>query len=442
MSTADPLEGIAQSAMAGALTRGVDGVRAVAARGRSVSVTYRKGRADKVQESRRASLTLHLYCAGRYTTCTSSDLRPGALAGFLDSAVAMVKAMVPDPARQMPDPALYAGRQERDLALFDAAISACTPAERDALARATEAAALEAAGARVLSAEATWEDDESEFFQVHSNGFAGSQRESQFWLSAEVSLADENDRKPSGWDVAGARWRARLPDPAVVGSGAAERARQCLGAHKVDTRRAPMIVENRAVGRLLGQLLGALRGRAVQQQQSFLAGKQGQRIASEVLHLVDDPFLPAGFGSRLFDSEGIAARVLPVIERGVLQNYFIDTYYARKLGVPPTTGDGSNLVLAPGTRSLDELIAAVGDGILVRGFIGGNTNPVTGDFSLGIFGTLIENGQLGPAVSEMNISGSHLDLWQRLQAAGNDVWPYSSLLAPSLVFDGVQFSGS
>jgi PmbA protein len=126
----------------------------------------------------------------------------------------------------------------------------------------------------------------------------------------------------------------------------------------------------------------------------------------------------------------------------VLRTFYIDTYYGKKLGMAPTTGSSSNLILAPGTKRLDQLMAEVGDGVLVRGFIGGNTNPVTGDFSLGVYGTLIEKGRPGAAVAEMNISGNHLELWQGLKAVGSDVWQYSKLRTPSLVFDNVQFAGS
>jgi len=305
-----------------------------------------------------------------------------------------------------------------------------------------ERAALDAAGADGISAEATWEDEESEAWQIHSNGFEGALRGSQFWMFSQVSLRDEGDKRPRGWETAGSRRLDGLPPPPSVGEGSAERARHRLGARKAETRRAPMIVENRSVGRLLGHVLGAASGRAVQQQRSFLADRQGQRIGSDLFDLVDDPLLLGGFGSRPFDGEGISARRMPVVESGILRNFFIDTYYGKKLDMAPTTGSSSNLILAPGKQGLDQLVAGVGDGVLVRGFIGGNTNPVTGDFSLGIHGNLIEKGRLGRAVAEMNISGNHIDLWQHLTAVGSDVWMHSKLRSPSLVFADVQFSGS
>jgi PmbA protein len=442
MSGTQELKKMARTALDGALQRGVKGVRAVAYRSRNVSVTYRKGRPDRVEESSRRSLTLHLYIDGKYTACETNDLRREALDSFLDDSVAMARAMTPDPFREMPDPKLYEGRRDVDLELYDPAISEVGSEERRRLAGEIESAALDEAGERAISAETSYEDEQSELYQIHSNGFEGSRRGTQFWMFGELSLRDESDRRPSGWDISGSRRKEGLPDPAEVGRGAAERARLRLGAEQLGTRRTTMIVENRTVGRLLGKLLAVTSGRAVQQRRSFLADKMGEKVGSELLTLVDDPFVPGGFGSRLFDSEGIAAEKMPVFRNGVFRNFYIDTYYGKKLEAEPTTGSRSNVVIPPGEADLERLVADAGDGILVRGFIGGNSNPTTGDFSLGVYGTLFQDGKLGEAVAEMNIAGNHLELWKRLAAVGSDTWKHGRLRVPSLVFEDVQFSGS
>ncbi len=433
---------VAQRTMGEALRRGIAGVRVSAGRSRSVSVTWRKGRPDKVQESARRAVTLHLYLDGRYTTCSTNDLRPEALDRFLDGAAAMCRAMTPDPYRVLPDPSLYEGRDDRDLEIFDPAVAGITADQRKRFAAQIEAAALEVGGERAIQAETTWEDEENEFVQIHSNGFEGSRSGTTFGAWADVSFQDEGDKRPSGDWGAVCRRRADLPEAADVGRRAAEAGLRRLGARKIPTARRTMIVENRVVGGLLGHLLAAASGRALQQKQSFLETFLGKPFGSERLDLLDDPFVPAGLGSRAFDGEGIAAKRMPVFERGAFRNFYIDTYYGKKLGVPPTTGGRSNLVLAPGTRGLDEIIRDVRDGILVCGFLGGNSNSTTGDFSAGIYGTRIENGALGQPVAEMNVAGNHKDLWKRLVEAASDPWPYGSLRAPSLVFDAVQFSGT
>jgi PmbA protein len=202
-----------------------------------------------------------------------------------------------------------------------------------------------------------------------------------------------------------------------------------------------MPTENRVAGRLVGALLGPLGGRALQQKQSFLEGQLGKTIGSKLLTVTDDPLIVRGFGSRLYDGDGIAAKKMPVFEAGVLKTYYIDVYYGRKLQVAPTTGSSSNLVIPPGKKSLAELLKDTKEAILVTGFLGGNSNSTTGDFSFGIQGFRVRKGERAEAIVEMNISGNQKDLWKKLSAIGSDPWPYSSVRTPSLVFDGIQIAG-
>ncbi|HSD21319.1 MAG TPA: metallopeptidase TldD-related protein, partial [Anaeromyxobacter sp.] len=174
----------------------------------------------------------------------------------------------------------------------------------------------------------------------------------------------------------------------------------------------------------------------------FLEGKIGASVGNPLLDVRDDPHVPRGLGSRLYDGEGLAAHPFPVFERGVLRAYYVDTYYGRKLGIPPTTARSSNLAWSLGERTQAELLADLREGVLVTGFLGGNSNGTTGDFSLGVRGYRVRAGALAEPVGEMNVSGNHLELWKHLAAVGNDPYPYSSMRTPTLVFEGVQFAGT
>lgn len=439
------LEKVAQKAVDGVMRRGASGVRARAGMSRSVSLAYREGRPERVEESRSRSLTLWLFVDGRYTTCETNNFAEDELEKFIDTSLRLARSVEVDPDRQLPDPELYLADElpgEEELELYDASMSEIGSEERHRIAAEIESEVRDRVdGERVLSVEAKYEDSEGASVLINSNGFIGRHRGTQRWGMADVSLRDGEDRRPSGWAVAGSRSRTGLASAESIARGAIAAAEARVGGVPIETAKLPMVVENRAVGRLLRYLLGALDGRALQQRSSFLEGKRGDRVGSEVLDIVDDPFIVQGFSSRRYDGEGIAARRMPLFQKGVLQNYFINTYYGRKLGERPTTGGGSNIVVTPGQRDFEELIGDIDRGVLVRGFIGGNSNPTTGDFSLGVYGTLIESGQLGAAVAEMNIAGNHLDLWRRLEGAGSDVYPYSSVLSPSLRFDSIQFAG-
>ena len=146
-------------------------------------------------------------------------------------------------------------------------------------------------------------------------------------------------------------------------------------------------------------------------------------------------------GSRLFDDEGLAAIKRPVIENGVLKSYYIDNYYGKKLGMKPTSGGSSNIIFNTGNRGMDEMLASITKGVLITGFIGGNSNRSTGDFSFGIEGFYIENGKIIHPLNEMNIAGNMNQFWFNLVEMGNDVLENESVRIPSMMFEKVDLSG-
>ncbi|HET8540983.1 MAG TPA: TldD/PmbA family protein [Anaeromyxobacter sp.] len=426
-----------------ARSKGASDASAGSYRARHVEVAWRDGRVENVTEATTRGLGLELYVDGRYAAVSTSDLRPDALERFVEGAVALARTLAPDPYRRLPDPELYRGQPKVDLDLEDRSYGGVEAAERRRVAAAMEAAARAVPGAdRFLSVTTSVSDTQAESALVQTNGFEGTKRGTDFWISAAVTVQDPDGRRPEEYAASGGRHRAALESPEAIGRRAAERALSRLGSVKGASAVLTMVVENRVSGRILGSLLGPLAAAAVQQKRSYLEGKAGERIGSPLLEVVDDPLVPRGLGSRLYDAEGLAARSFPLFERGVLRNYYVDTYYGRKLGVKPTTARTSNLAWRLGERSREGLLAEVGEGILVTAFLGGNSNGTTGDFSLGVRGFRVRGGREAEPVGEMNVSGNHLELWQRLAAVGNDPYPYSATRTPTLVFEGVQFAGT
>lgn len=226
-----------------------------------------------------------------------------------------------------------------------------------------------------------------------------------------------------------------------IGKKALERAKQKINPKKISSGRYTVIIENRVAGNLLSPVYQALTGSSLYQKQSFLAGKISKPIASELLSVNDDPLIPSGAGSRLFDNEGFIAVKRPVIENGILKNYYIDNYYGKKLGLQPTSGSSSNLVFETGKRNLGEMMNSIDKGVLITGFIGGNSNGSTGDFSYGIEGYLIQKGKIVHPVNEMNISGNMNQIWFNLVELGNDIRENESLRIPSLMLKDIELSG-
>jgi PmbA protein len=426
-----------------ALAKGAKEAAAGTYRARHVEVAWRDGKVEKVTEATTRGLGLDLYVDGRYASVSTNDLRDDALDRFVEDAVALARTLSPDEHRRLPDPELYRGQAAVDLELEDPSYEALDAAERRRMAEEIEAAARAVPGAeKILSVTTSAADSRSESALVQTNGFEGTKRGTDFWISAEVTVKDPDGRRPEEYAASGGRFRAAIEPPAAVGRRAAERALTRVGAVKGESAVTTLVVDNRASGRLLAALLGPLAASAIQQKRSYLEGKLGAAIASPLLDLRDDPLVPRGLGSRLYDSEGIAAKPFPIFERGVLRNYFVDTYYGRKLGIAPTTSRSSNLAWALGAKPQRDLLAEAGEGVLVTGFLGGNSNGTTGDFSLGIRGFRVRGGRIAEPVGEMNASGNHLELWRRLVAVGDDPYPYSAMRTPTLVFEGVQLAGT
>ncbi|MHA7111591.1 TldD/PmbA family protein [Sunxiuqinia elliptica] len=430
---------LAKWAMQHALDSGADAASIVISESKSSTVDVREQKIDTLKEAIQSSLSVRLFVDQKYSAHRTNRLDKQELAHFIEQAIAGTKYLSPDPYRQLPDPALYYQGNGQELGTVDPSYDKVDPATKVKLAFDVEKEAFEK-DERIISVSASYSDNTNSRLMVTSNGFEGETKNSSFSLSASVSVNGGDARPSEGWYE-----RAIFFDQlkkSEIGSLALERALKKIGQEKIKSGKYDMLIENRAVSRLFYPLLSALDGYSIQQKNSFLIDQLGKKVASEKLSLVDDPLIPGGLGSKLFDGEGLAAKKRTVFDKGVLGTYFIDTYYARKLEMEPTTGDTSNLVFELGDKDLASMVKGMKKGILVTGFNGGNTNGSTGDFSYGIDGFLVENGEIIQPVSEMNISGNMKSLWMSLAELGNDPNPISSWQIPSMLFEGIDFSGS
>ncbi len=429
---------LAKWAMGHALENGAQQVGVSISNNRSSSVDVRDEKIDKLEQAIESGLTIRLFVDNKYSAHSTNRLKKEDLARFIEEAIAGTKYLSEDEFRTLPDPSLYYKGNGQNLKTTDDNFDKVDPQNKINMAFETEKE-VRGKDERIISVSATYFDGMNERVMVTSNGFEGDTTSSYFGLNAEVSVKSGDARPESYWSETSIFFD-KLPRTGI-GNKALERALNKIGQKKIGSGKMPMIVENRQVSRLFGPLISALNGSAIQQKNSFLVDKLGQKVASEKLTITDDPFIISGRGSRLFDSEGLATKKRPVFEKGVLKTYYIDTYYAKKLETEPTSGSTTNVVFETGSKNLDELIASVKKGILVTGFNGGNCNGTTGDYSYGIEGFLIENGKPTQPISEMNITGNMKDLWSNIGEIGNDINRNSSWLIPSVLFENVDFSG-
>ena len=431
---------LAQWAIEQARAAGADQAAVNISNQRDVEIEFREKKLEKLKESTQNSLSLDIYVDHKYSGHSTNDLRRESLEIFIKEAVAGTKYLTRDEYRELPDLALYPKDLSRDLKLVDQNYESVQANERVKFAEEIEAVAMQQSD-KIISTTAGYSDSIYHSVKAHSNGFLGESFGTNFSAGASVTVNDPAGGRPSDWYWAVDHYRSGLPAPEVLGKNAVQRALQKIGQDKMESGKYTMIVENRSGGRLLGTMREPMSARALQQKSSYLEGMLGKSIASEKLTLIDDPFIEKGLGSRLYDGEGMAAQKRIFVEKGVLNHYFVDNYYGKKLGIKPTTSGPSNLLFEYGDRALDDILKNVDKGILVTGFIGGNSNATTGDFSFGIVGLYVENGVIVKPVNEMNVSGNAKEFWNNLVEVGNDPYAYSSWKIPTLVFDGIDFSG-
>jgi PmbA protein len=220
----------------------------------------------------------------------------------------------------------------------------------------------------------------------------------------------------------------------------------------VTTCEVPVVFDPLTAPSLLRHLAACLNGYAIYRGTSYLAERLGERIASELVTVIDDGRLPGGLGSKPFDGEGLPTRRNVLLDAGRLERFVLDTYAGRKLGMASTgnaarsAGSGpsaatTNLWLEPGTLSPEEIIASTSRGLLVTELIGMGFNPVTGDYSRGAAGLWIEDGQITHPVEEVTIAGNLSEMLGAIDAVGNDLLWLGSAAAPTLRVSRMTVAG-
>ncbi|MDR1882679.1 MAG: TldD/PmbA family protein [Prevotella sp.] len=430
----------AQQAMQVALQNGCQAARVSIITANNNSFEYRNTQLDKLHQSSENKLYIELFIDGRYGTLSTNRIDKNGLETFIKEGIISTGYLATDTFRQLPAPDRYYRENEQNLDLYDNSFENIgTDKKLDIARQAIEE--IYGSDKRIVSITSSYDDGASAEYMIASNGFEAESIDSAFNLTVEVALKTNGDaRAESYWFDSAIYWDDLKKNG--TGKKALERAQQKTGRQKIKSGRYEMLLDNTTASRLFSPLIGAMHGTALQQKNSFLLDKLGRQIASDKLTVIDTPHLTRSFGARWFDGEGVATKERIIIDRGVLQTYFIDTYNSLKMDIEPTIASPSIIQSAHGDKDFDGILRSVRKGIWITGFNGGNSNSTTGDFSFGVEGFLVENGIATTPVSEMNITGNMLVLWKNLVETGNDPRESSPWRLPSLLFSDVNFSGS
>jgi PmbA protein len=448
--TWEGLPEVASDVIKQALAAGASDAECTISEGDEFSANVRMGELETLKEAGSRGAGLRVLIGKRMGASYTSDLTPEGIRQMVRSAIDLAALTTEDPHADLPDSGEL-GSLKTDLQLFSNETADLPTEERIALAKRAEAAAL-AVDPRITNSEgASFDSSVGGRVFANSRGFLGSYRTSYCSVSA-VPVATLNGSMERDYWFTIARNYKGLDDPESVGRKAAARALRRLGAVKVETQRVPVIFEPRTARSLLNNIFEAVDGRSIYRKASFLAGKLGQKIADERITLIDDATIPGLFGSSPFDDEGVPTRRTMVIERGVLKNYLLNTYTARKLDMK-TTGSASrgitgnagighgNFFIEAGTRSQDEIIHTVKNGFFVTELIGSGVNIVTGDYSRGAVGMWIKDGELAFPVSEVTIASTLQEMLNGIAEIGSDIEFVSSVSAPTIMLGEMTVAG-
>ncbi|MCL2650747.1 MAG: TldD/PmbA family protein [Candidatus Azobacteroides sp.] len=430
---------LAQWALKFALDNGCSDARISIYSGTNNSLEYRDTQLDKLEQSSENAMNIQLFVDGRYASYSTNRMDKRELDNFIIKGIETTRLLEKDEFRKLPDSNRYYKGAGKGLDVYDNHFDKVSVDDKIALLKASNEEVF-GSDFRLISVSSNYEDGIANSYMVSSNGFEGENESTYFSLSSETVIKDKGDARPSSyWYDSSIFWN-QLQKKSICKT-AYERTLRKLGQEKIVSGIYPMLVDNTQITQLLSPLIAALYGSAIQQKNSFLIGKLGETIVSGKLTLIDDPHISQARGARWYDGEGVATKKSYVIENGTLKMYYIDTYYGAKMNMEPTIQSPSVLTCRLGDKNFDQLLASMKKGIWVTGFNGGNSNSTTGDFSFGIEGFLIENGEAVKPLSEMNITGNLLSLWKNIVEIGNDPMLISSWRIPSVIFDEINFSG-
>ncbi|MBB3764418.1 TldD/PmbA family protein [Sphingomicrobium lutaoense] len=438
MKTPQEARRLAQDLVQRALDAGADAADAAYVASRSSSVEVRDGALEDVSRSEGEKIGLRLFLGSKSASVAASDFSEASQAELVERLMAMAREAPEDPYAGLAPEELLLKGDFPELDLDDGYEP--DPALLKERALAAEAALLGVEGvAKSTGASASASGSVNAIATSH--GFCGAHKASGHGVSAG-GIAGEGNAMERDYDWHSAHHFEDLDDPAEIGRSAGERAIARVGPKRIGGGVMPVLFDPRVASSLLTHLSGAINGAAVARRTSFLKDRMGERVFAEGVDVLDDPLRRRGLRSHGFDGEGLPVKRMKMVEDGVLKSWFAASAAARQLGTAPTghahRGSGapgagpSNFHFAPGKRSREELMAAYPRMLLVTELIGQGVNMVTGDYSRGAAGFLVENGEIAHPVSEITIASNLRDMFAALEP-GSDLELRRGVDAPTVL---------
>lgn len=402
-------------------------------------VTAHDGDVETIEYNQDKVIEIHVYFGKRSGSASISDIRPEAVREAVRAACHIAKFTDEDPAGGLASKDELAFHYPKldlcypwDITVEEAIKLACE-CEREAMAydkRIMNAEAVSVSTAQALS------------IYANSNGFLGYFPHSRHEISC-VLVAKEGDEMQRDYSYTAAIDPKDLQTISYIAKEAAEKTIRRLGARRIKTIKAPVIYVAEEARSLLGNFAGAISGGALYRKASFLLDHLGKQVFPSFVHIQEYPHLPRAFGSAPFDDNGVATRDNVFIADGILQNYALNVYSARKLNMKTTGNAGGmhNLTIHSGNKNLTELIKSMDKGLMITEMMGHGINLISGDYSRGAGGFWIEKGEIQYPVQEVTVAGKLQDMYMRITEVGNDVDKRGNIHTGSILLEEVMIAG-
>jgi PmbA protein len=408
--------------------------------GEEFSCECREGNIEKLLQSGSKSASIKVIVDKKVATASSSDLSEDTLKSLIDKAVERAKFSSADEFAGLPEFGATKVDMEK-LKLYDESVLKMKAEDKIKFAKELEKIGM--ADKRIRnSGGSSFSSGVSSHILANSNGFAGAYSET--FCSTGLSLqAGEGDNFQEDYWYESAHGLSQIPSAEAIAKKAIHRVTRLIGARKIETQSAELVLEPEMAASLFGFFIQCISGSAVYMKQTFLADKLNQQIAASMLNIYDDPTIPGASGSRPWDGEGVTMNKMPIIEKGVLKNFLLDTYSAKKLNMKSNghASGVSNFYVEAGKHKPEEIIKSVKKGLYLTRTIGQGTVPTSGDISKGAFGIWIENGELTYPVSEITFTGKLGEMLSNIVMIGDDLNLNRGVCSPTLKIKEISLSG-
>jgi PmbA protein len=434
------LENLIAEALDEARRLGVDQAEAAASQDTGLSATARLGDVESLEYTNDRGMGITVFKDSRKGNASTSDLSSAAIRETVAKAVSFARVTAPDE---------YAGLADADrMCTENRGLDLDHPWDiqaEDAIAMAVEAeqAGLESEPRISNSEGATVSTNRGNRAYGNTHGFVGSYTKTSHSV-VSILLAEEHGVMQRDYHYTAARCADDMEDAAAVGRSAAEKTVARLGARKIKTTRAPVLFVADLARGFIGHAISAISGGSLYRKASFLLDAAGEKVFPDFVNIYERPHIPRGMASVSYDSEGVATYDREIVTDGVLMEYVLSSYSARRLGLRSTAnaGGAQNLVVPGGEKDRSALLRDMGTGLLVAELIGHGVNGVTGDYSRGAVGFWVEDGEVAYPVHEVTIAGNLRELYQRIAAIGSDQDVRGGIRCGSILVEEMTIAGA